>query len=128
MWFITSADPSLRVPVPGKPDIVFRNAEYRTEDPEEIAALQADKRVKVATPSRSAQLPQLSGFAVNLNTEEIHDLERSGPRCHLPAEVLEAEEREAFPEGWKHYLRLSDAERWTGADKCAYCFPGESEQ
>lgn len=115
-WFIAVDDPGLRVRLGDGREVVFRAAEYRTEEPAEIAALRSHPGVREAQGPGAAQATgEGGGFVVNPNTGEVHDLSRAGTRCHIPEDLEEA--------GWKHYKRLQDARRWTKADLCAWCFP-----
>jgi len=125
-WFITAIDPGLRVPVPGADSVIFHAAEYYTQDPAEVAALRACPDVVEVNTER---VVELAGYVINLNNQEIHDLSRADSRCNLPDAVRHASSREDFNilPGWKHYLRLSDAQRWNpSADGCAHCLPAEN--
>ena len=121
-FFISPGAPALVVPVAGQRAVVFRNAEYRTTDLAEIAALRADPRVWEA--GRVQPAPRVRPWAVNLETGALHYVPRAGTRCHIPAEVdaaTYAAEGEA-PEGWRVYRRESDAKRWNRtATQCSYC-------
>lgn len=116
-WFITSVDPGLTVQVEAGKAVRFVAGEYRTLDPEEIAALRADGRCDEAFEKGEAgETPSVrEGYAVNLETETMHHLAQAGTRCHIPDDV------ENEP-GWKVYKRMSDAMRWQkGVELCGFC-------
>ena len=125
-WFITSANPSLVVHCEGGHTIVFRDAEYRTEDPSELAALRADPRVREAHRTE-AELPILRRWAICLTTGRLHDVERRRVQCYIPAELVAAANAESggAVEGWKLYQRRADALRWNHKVKdCKHCAGG----
>lgn len=123
MWFITRADPALRLRVPGRArGIVFVRAEYRTDDPAEIAVLRADPRV-IEVVEKRARADMVRPWAVNLETGILHDLSREVGRCHIPGEVRAAgETAKGQPDGWRLYRRRSDAVRWNrDVTPCVWC-------
>jgi hypothetical protein len=121
-WFITKVDPQLVVPCGEGRVVRFRDAECRTADKVEVAALRAHPDV-IEVPPEPDETPLIRRYAVNLVTKRLHDLTRRRLHCYISDELLAAARSEDDPpDNWKLYRRLSDATRWNpGAEECAYC-------
>jgi hypothetical protein len=132
-WFIVRDDQpvDLAVALPGRV-IRFKHAEYRTRDEMEIAALDADPRVRragigAATLRQVTRIQSQTGqhaigsvvlqrYVVNVGAGVLHDAEVGDARCHIPDDLDAA--------GWKAYRRSSDAQRWNRqAKRCPFCMP-----
>ena len=122
-WFITNADPNLPVRCADGHVIRLRDAEIRTVDPVELAALRADPRVSEVIAETEAG-PILRRWAVHLMTGKLHDVTRRRHHCNLSDELIAASraEDESPPSGWKVYRRKNDARRWNhNVEDCKYC-------
>jgi hypothetical protein len=122
-WFIAKT-PVLYVPVPGQSAVVFRNAEYRTENPAELQALRAAAAAGLCSEVQARIVPEALAkpYAVNLRSGEIHDLTMSLPMCQVPEALLQGQD----VEGWKTYTLLAAARRWNAdSDLCGHCFKSE---
>ena len=134
-WFMTKVGPNLVIRCADGRVIAFRDAEYRTGVPSELAALRADSRVHEVKNEQEA-LPILRPWAVNLTTGIMHDVVRRRSHCCLSDELIAAASTTDGPtptggaQGrtikWKLYRRQADALRWNpNARECKYCIEGQ---
>ena len=123
-WFITTVNPNLAIRCKDGHVIRFKDAEIRTEQPDELAALRADSRVGEVIAKVEVG-PILRRWVVNLATGKLHDVTRRRHHCYLSDELIAASRADDGlpPDGWKVYRRKNDARRWNhNVTDCKYCW------